>query len=59
MCLSQYISTQDIVFDDCAPLLQFILEPLWKAYEALEAGADVMGILGKIVKGLGLSQACS
>ncbi|CAL8464184.1 g3719 [Coccomyxa elongata] len=36
--------------------VQFILEPLWKAYEALEAGADVKGILGKIVKGLSLSQ---
>lgn len=46
------------MFESSASLLQFILEPLWKAYEALETGADVKGILGKIVKGLGLSQAC-
>jgi hypothetical protein len=36
---------------------QFALEPLWKAYEACEPGADVQGILGKMIKGLDLRQA--
>lgn len=34
--------------------LQLALEPIWKAYEACEPGADAAGILGKVVKGLGL-----
>ena len=38
-------------------MMQLVLEPLWKAYEAVEPGADVKSILGKMVKGLGLQQA--
>lgn len=34
--------------------VQFVLEPLWKAYSACEPGADVAGVLGPIVKGRGL-----
>ena len=36
--------------------LQLALEPLWKAYEACEPGADAKAILGKMAKGLNLQQ---
>ena len=36
--------------------LQLALEPLWRAYEACEPGADVRGILGRMLKGLSLTQ---
>lgn len=38
-------------------IVQLVLEPLWKAYEACEPGADVKGILSKMVKSLDLQQA--
>ena len=34
--------------------VQLALDPIWKAYEACEPGADAKGILGRVVKGLGL-----
>ncbi|KAK9824164.1 hypothetical protein WJX72_008216 [[Myrmecia] bisecta] len=34
--------------------VQLALEPLWKAYEACDPGADVQGVLGKIVKSMNL-----
>lgn len=34
--------------------MQLALDPIWKAYEACERGADAKGILGKVVKGLSL-----
>ena len=34
--------------------LQLALDPIWKAYEACEPGADAKSILGKVVKGLSL-----
>jgi hypothetical protein len=39
-----------------AALAQLALEPLWRAYEACEPGADARGILGKMLKGLNLQQ---
>ena len=39
--------------------MQLILSPLWKAYDAATPGAETSAILGKIVKGLGLTQVCS
>ena len=34
--------------------VQLALDPIWKAYEACEPGADAKVILGKLVKGLSL-----